>query len=131
MHRDLKRGDLIYPELSYELVGILFEVSKNLGSEHLEKHYQRALIDEFTKRKIEFKAQVPVPIEYKGNKIGIYFLDFLIKSKIVLEIKKNKNFSRNNIQQVYRYLKTLDLKLGILANFTDKGVLYKRILNID
>ena len=50
--------------------------------------------------------------------------------KIVLEIKNNKNFTPKNIQQVHAYLKEFELKLGILANFTNNGLVFKRIVNL-
>ena len=34
---------LIFPELSYILMGILFEVHNKLGTKYQEKHYQRAI----------------------------------------------------------------------------------------
>ena len=36
----LKREDIIYPELSYEIIGVLFEVYRELGSGYREKYYQ-------------------------------------------------------------------------------------------
>lgn len=33
---------VIYPELSYKIVGILFEVYNQLGPGYQEKYYQRA-----------------------------------------------------------------------------------------
>lgn len=69
-------------------------------------------------------------MKYKGAIVGNYFLDFLIENKIVLELKKGDRFSKKDIEQVYAYLKVTGLKLGIIANFTGKGVKFKRIVNI-
>jgi GxxExxY protein len=126
----LKRIDLIYPELSYQIVGILFEVYKQIGSGYQEKYYQKIIAIEFKNCGLNYKEQVATPIIYKENKIGNYFLDFLINNKIILELKKGDKFSQKNIKQVYGYLKATGLKLGIIANFTKEGVKFKRILNI-
>lgn len=125
-----KREDLIYPEESYKIVGILYDVFNDLGPGHKEYYYQKALAIAFNKEKIEFQEQVYTPLTYKNEKIGKYFLDFLIENKIVLEIKKDAIFRKQNIEQVYAYLRTNNLKLGILANFTRTKVDYKRILNV-
>jgi len=130
LKQELKRKDLIYPELSYQIVGILFEIFKELGSGYQEKYYQRAIAAEFKRCGLNYKEQVPTPIKYKGTRIGSYFLDFLIEGQIILEIKSGKNFSRKNIEQVNGYLKAFDLSLGIIANFTSEGVMYRRIVNI-
>lgn len=126
----LQRKDLIYPKLCYQIVGILFEVFKQLGIGYQEKYYQRIIAIELKENKLKFREQVPVVINYKGAKVGRYYLDFLIEDKIILEIKKHDKFSKANIEQVYGYLKAANLKLGILANFTKSGVKFKRIINI-
>ena len=58
----MKRDDLIYPELSYKIVGCLFEVFKKLGAGHREKYYQNAIKEEFLKQEIKFKEQILVKI---------------------------------------------------------------------
>jgi GxxExxY protein len=130
MRAELKRKDLVYPELSYQIIGILFEVFRQLGSGYQEKYYQRAIALELRRCKLKYKEQVLMPLNYKNEKIGKYFLDFLIEDKIILEVKKDKNFSRKNIEQVIGYLRAFNLKLGILANFTSQGLKFKRIVNI-
>ena len=122
--------DLIYPQLSYKIIGILFSVFNNLGYGYQEKYYQKAIAILFKENGINFKEQVYAPLEFKENKIGCYYLDFLIENKIVLEIKKGERFLKSNIEQVYAYLKRFNLKLGIIANFTRKDLKFKRIVNI-
>ena len=80
-------------------------------------------------RGLKFLEQVSISLNYKTKRIGRYFLDFLIEDKIVLEIKKDKYFSKQNIDQVLGYLKATKLKLGIVANFTSNGLKFKRIVN--
>lgn len=84
------REDLIYKTECYTIVGILYKVFKELGSELLEKHYQKAVSVAFKLAKINFYEQFPVKIYYEGEFIGIYYLDFLIEmgdTKIILEKK--------------------------------------------
>jgi len=126
----LKRKDLLYPELSYQLIGILFEVSNELGYGYQEKYYQRAINAKLKEINLSFKEQVPVKLEFQENEIGRYFLDFVIEDKIALEIKKEDKFLKTNIDQLFAYLKATGLKLGILANFTKRGLQFKRVVNI-
>lgn len=130
MKRILKRDDLIYPELSYVIIGILFEVYNTIGPGHKEKYYQKSVALALKTSGNHFKEQVNSSVIFKGEKVGDYFLDFLIENKIVLEIKSGDKFLKQNINQVYSYLKTENLKLGILANFTKEGLKFKRILNL-
>lgn len=125
-----KDEKIIYKELSFKIIGVLFDVFNDLGYGYQEKYYQKALEVAFEKSGIRFKSQCPYKICYKGEIIGEYFVDFIIEDKVVLEIKRGNYFSRKNFEQVTAYLKATNLKLAILANFTVAGVKYKRVLNI-
>lgn len=122
---------VIFKELSYVIVGVLFEVYNELGYGYQEKYYERAIEQEFERRKVKFKRQPACNVVFKGEKIGKYYFDFLIEDVIVLEIKQGNYFSRKNINQVKAYLKAANLQLGILANFTQNGIKFMRILNIE
>ncbi|MBI2594740.1 MAG: GxxExxY protein [Candidatus Colwellbacteria bacterium] len=122
---------MIYPETSYTITGILFDVSNTLGYGHPEKIYQRAVAEGLRRANLEFREQTPVKMLYQNKPVGIYYFDFLIKNKIILELKKRNYFSKKDIEQIYAYLKAKDLKLGILAHFTRSGVKHKRIVNVD
>lgn len=120
---------VIYKELSYKIVGILFEVYNELGYGYKEKYYEKALMVALNEQKIKFKTQVPFALKFKEKIIGRNYLDFLIEDRLVLEIKKGKHYSKNNLDQVKQYLKITKLKLAILANFTPDGIKYIRVLN--
>ena len=120
----------VYPELSYTIIGVLFTVYNNLGPGHKEIYYQKATAIALKAINLSFKEQVYSPIKFKNNKVGNYYLDFLINNKVVLEIKSGEKFLKQNISQIYSYLKSTGLKLGILANFTKEGLKFKRILNL-
>jgi GxxExxY protein len=126
----LLRKDLIYPELSYAILGILFNVYSNLGPGYKENCYQKAICLALKDTNVPFKEQVHSPILFKDKKVGECYLDFLVEDKIVLEIKSGEKFLRQNINQVYSYLKSKNLQLGILANFTREGLKHRRILNL-
>lgn len=129
MYKNTK-DKIVYPKLSYKIVGCLFEVYRNLGSNHRERYYQEAVKNEFIRKHLKFQEQVYIPLDYKGDKIGKYYLDFLIENRIILELKKGSIFYKQNIEQVLAYLKSSQLKLGIIANFTREGVKFYQVLNI-
>jgi GxxExxY protein len=123
-------GKVIYKELSFAIVGILYEVYNELGYGYQEKYYEKAIAKSLERQNIKFKRQAPFKIEFKGAVIGRNYLDFLVEDKIVLEIKKGNYFPKKNIEQVKQYLKLTKLKLAILANFTSKDLKFIRILNL-
>ena len=123
-------GKLIYPELSYKLVGILFDIHKRLGNRYQEKYYQRAVKVALRKDGIKFKEQIPINIKFEDTSIGKYFLDFLVENKIILELKAIPILKQQDYKQVKAYLKATGLKLGIIANFSERSLVFERILNI-
>lgn len=127
----VRRNDLVYPELSYKIIGILFNVWNTIGSNHKENFYQKAAANDFEEAGLTFKEQLPVKINYKGKTVGVYYFDFLIENKIVLEIKARDYFSKKDINQLYSYLKAKNLKLGLIVHFTKTGVRVKRVVNIE
>jgi len=124
-----KVNDLIYPELSYKLMGVLFKVHNKLGPRRQEKYYQRAIELEFKKQNISFKRENLVRLDYDGENIGRYFIDFVIEEKIALEVKSAEFFKRDFTVQVLGYLDAANLKLGIVANFNGVRLRYKRLVN--
>lgn len=125
-----EHSKVIYPNLSYKIVGILFEVYNQLGPGYQERYYQRAIEAALKEHNLKFNSQFPTDLNFKNSKIGKYFIDLLVEKKIVLEIKKGNYFPKKNIEQVYAYLKATNLKLAILANFTSTGIKFRRILNL-
>ena len=126
----LRRKDLIYPELCYRIIGILFKVWIEIGFGHKESFYQKAISQQLEEVRLFFKEQLPAKVQYKNKTVGIYYFDFLIEDKLILEIKVRNYFSKKDISQLYSYLKAKNLKLGIIAHFTNTGVKFKRIVNI-
>lgn len=124
------KNDLIYKDLTYKIIGCFYEVDTELGGGLKEKSYQKALGIAFEKKGIKFKEQVYFSIKFQGNKVGSFFFDFLVEGKVVIELKTKSIFSKKDIDQLYGYLKLSKLKLGIIVNFTDRGVKFKRVVNI-
>lgn len=127
--KQIEANSLVYPELSYQLVAVLFKVHNHLGSYFQEKYYQRAIEIELNKQKIPYKREYMVDIKYEGDKLGRYFIDFVIEDKIALEIKSADYFKKTFVAQVLAYLVASKLKLGIIANFNSDRLLTKRLIN--
>lgn len=60
----------------------------------------------------------------KGNKA-----DFIIESKIVLDVKAKKHITKEDYYQILRYLDAANLELGLIVNFRDSYLKPKRVLN--
>jgi len=120
--------NIIYGDLSYEIMGAIFEVHKKLGPGFLESVYHKALVEEFSERGMKIEAQKTINLTYKDKKIGVHRLDLVIDDKVVVELKTVERFCMHHKAQLISYLKASGYKLGILVNFSKSKVEYQRVL---
>lgn len=110
-----------FSELSNRIIGCAIEVHRHLGPGLLESVYQNCLAHEFKINKIKFKAEFPLPIEYKGVILDCgYRLDFLIEDKIILELKSVENILGIHEAQLLTYMKLMNIKEVFFINFKVK-----------
>jgi GxxExxY protein len=120
--------ELIYREITGNIIGAAFEVYTLLGYGFLEKVYENALIKELQIRELNFKAQYPIKVKYKGEEVGEYFADIFVEDKVIVELKTGEAFNPLHEAQLLNYLKATESKLGLLINFGPKKCEYKRFV---
>ena len=105
-------------DITGEIIGAGIEVHRRLGPGLLESAYETCLCHELALRKIPFRRQVDLPIEYKGIKLATsYRIDILVMEKIVLELKAIEQVKKIHEVQLVTYLKLGGWPLGLLMNF--------------
>jgi GxxExxY protein len=121
--------NLIYPEESYKIIGAAMEVHRELGCGFLEAVYHEALKIELEKKDIPFKYEANLNLSYKGIPLEkTYVADFVCYNKIIIEIKALNELHSIHEAQVINYLKATNYKLGLLINFGDESLEYKRLV---
>jgi GxxExxY protein len=120
---------LIYEEESYKIIGACFEVHKTLGCGFLEAVYQEALMIEFDLQQILYEREKILNINYKGIKlIKKYEADFVCYDKIIVELKAQKELTPVDESQILNYLTATGYNLGLLINFGEKSLKFKRFV---
>lgn len=122
-------ADLVYPDLSYKIIGVAFKVFNKLGYGHQEKYFQRAMALEFNEENLRYIREKEIKLNYNNRCIGKYFLDFVVENKVLLELKVVPQFKHVHIKQALEYLNVVNSKLAILIYFTKDGARYRRIIN--
>ena len=126
----MKESKILYKEESYKIIGACMKVHRSLGSGFLEAVYQEALIREFEKEGIPYESQVKLPVFYEGQKLKKYYIaDFICYDKIIIEIKSVSQVPIVFYSQLKNYLAATKKELGMLINFGQPSLTYKRVLN--
>ena len=122
---------IIFKEESYKIIGICMNIHSTLGNGFLEAVYSEVLEKEFIKNNIPYKREVKLDLFFNGEKLDKkYKADFICFDNIILEIKAVSFIHENFTKQILNYLKATDKKLGLLINFGEKSLKYKRIINL-
>lgn len=123
------KRDLIYPDLSYVVAGILFGVHNELGRHCNEKQYGDLLKKKLKENNIGYEREKFLPISFEGENKNRNKIDFLVENKIILEIKCKRFIERIDFYQIKRYLIAFNKKLGLIVNFRQKYLQPKRVIN--
>jgi len=119
-------------EIAKILVNIFFKVHRVLGPGLLESVYEAAICYELDKIGMKYKRQAEVPVFYESVKLELGFrADIIVEEKVIVEIKSVETMSTTFPKILLTYLRTTNLKLGLLVNFNveliKQGI--KRIVN--
>ena len=116
-------------EETCQIIGACIEVHQHLGNGFLENVYKDALEIEFGLQNIPFEREKSYEIIYKGKKLRRkYIADFIIFDKVVLEVKAQDFIVKANYAQTINYLKTSNNKVGLLVNFGEASLKFKRLI---
>ena len=122
---------IIFKEESYKIIGICMNIHSTLGNGFLEAVYSEVLEKEFVKNNIPYQREVKLDLFFNGEKLDKkYKADFICFDNIILEIKAVSFIHENFTKQTLNYLEATDKKLGLLINFGEKSLKYKRIINL-
>lgn len=118
-----------YSDITENIIGAAFSVHSYLGNGFQEIIYQRALVEEFHNRGIRFLREHEMPIFYYDVQIGTRRVDFLVEDKILVEIKATTALEEVHHAQILNYLTAYNLEVGLLINFGEKSLKFRRFVN--
>ncbi len=122
-------SELIYKEESFRIIGLCMEVHRELGKGHDEVIYKDALEFEFGQNQIPFSREKEYRIQYKTIVLPHkYYADFVVFDKVLLEAKAVDSLTDAHVKQVLNYLAASKLKLGLLVNFGEDSLAFKRVV---
>ena len=115
---------------SFAVIGAAMEVHREPGCGFLESVYHEAMKMEMTERGIPFQSEPKSEIYFKGKNTGKYFVpDFICYNALVIELKAEKKLIERDEAQIINALKATKLRVGLLINFGEMSLKYKRYVN--
>lgn len=106
-------------DLTRRVIGAAIEVHRALGPGYQESIYEEALAFELSRMGIDFERQSVFSVTYKEHVVGEGRIDFLVDSKLVVELKAIEKLQPVHKAQVISYLKATSSQVGLLINFNE------------
>jgi GxxExxY protein len=118
-----------YSEITAKVIGCSMKVHSALGNGFQEVIYQRALEIEMPIIGLKFEREFNMPIYYRNHHIGTRRVDFLVEKLISVELKAVKALDDVHFAQAINYLEAYNLEIGLLINFGENSLVFKRLVN--
>ncbi len=116
-------------EETYKIIGLAMEVHRLIGKGFLEIVYKDALEIEFQDNQIPFEREKSYVVAYKGRVLKRkYNADFIAFENLILEIKAQSGICDEDIKQTINYLACAKLNLGLIINFGENSLAFKRVI---
>ena len=118
---------LPHSQLSSKILGSCFEVINELGIGFLESVYKNALFFALKERGLFVETEKSFEVYFKRQKVGFYKADIVVENLIVVELKCCRSLLPEHQAQIINYLTASNLPVGLLVNFNNKQLEYKRL----
>ncbi len=120
----------IYEQQIYNIIGAAMEVHRHLGCGFLEEVYQEALERELKHREIPFEAQCRIKVYYKDEPLDKYYIaDLVCYDDLIIELKAVGELAPIHTSQLVNYLQATNSLYGVLINFGEESLRYRRVIN--
>ena len=118
-----------HKELTYQIIGVFFDVYNELGHGFLESVYQRALESALKSAELDVRSYVKIPVWFRGKPVGQFVGDMLVEDSVLLELKVARILDRSHHAQILNYLRATDIEVGVLLNFGLKPEFKRLVLD--
>lgn len=117
---------MLHKELTKAILGCAFEVSNQLGAGFLESVYQKAMQVALRSHGLATHVEHPIKVMFQGECVGDFYADILVENKVIVELKAVKALAPEHQAQVVNYLNATGIEVGLLINFGNPKLEYKR-----
>ena len=124
--QDGQDSGLKHEQITKSVIGCAFEVINELGAGFLESVYEKALLLALRQKGLSAISQHPVKVLFRGECVGDFYADIFVEEKVIVELKAVKAVAPENQAQIINYLNATGIEVGLLINFGNPKLEYKR-----
>lgn len=119
---------LLYGELTGEIIGAALTVYRKLGGGFFESVYAAALLHELRKKGLQFEREYPIKVQYEGVLLRGFRADILVEGKVILELKAASCIVKAHVLQARNHLAASGFRLALVMNFGSSKLEWKRVI---
>ena len=116
-------------DLSEKIIGCAFRVYNRLGFGFLESVYEKAMLLELRRSRMDAQSQKPITVWYGEDVVGEFVADLLV-GDVIVELKSVQKLAQTHEIQVVNYLTATGKSVGLLVNFGPSGVEVRRKVRV-
>ena len=120
-----------YPhsDLTQKIIGAAMAVHRELGPGLNESIYENALCIELTSQQLNFTQQQQFNVSYQRQHVGTLIVDMIVEGKVLIEAKVASAINDLHVAQTLSYLSISGLAVGLVLNFRNQSLQFKRVAN--
>ena len=122
MTTDLKHG-----LITDKILGVFYDVYNELGYGFIESVYHRSLVLALKSVGLDVCSKVPIPVWFRGVRVGRFEADVLVENCVLLELKATRALDWSHRAQLINYLRATEIEVGLLLNFGERPE-FKRVI---
>jgi GxxExxY protein len=108
---------LKHSDLTEKVIGVFYDVYNELGHGFLESTYAQAMVVALEESGLSSMREVPVPVWFRGRKVGQYYADLIVEGVVLLDLKAARTLESAHEAQLLHYLRATEIEVGLLLNF--------------
>lgn len=122
---------LKHADVTEKIIGIFYDVYNELGYGFLECVYEESLTIALHQAGLTANRQIPLPVWFRGHKVGEFRADLLVENCVLLELKAARSLDTAHEAQLLHYLKFTEVEIGMLLNFGTRPQFRRLIFDND
>src|SRR5215216_1735049 len=104
-------------EITRSIIGAFFAVYRELRFGFFAQLYAEALTRELVGRGHHVVREASVRVFFRGEELGSQKLDMIVDDQVIVEIKSTEKLHPTAPRQLYSYLRSTNLEIGLVLHF--------------